>query len=106
VVDEELTSAIKEVRERAGAVVGVEAVLLLDADPRQLAALARQLIAEPRVLLLADEQLLARGGPLFSRSDSVIRHGSLIWQPLRRSDPGAWCVVVHDRFVPLFLRVG
>ena len=75
VVDEQLTAAVKELRERPRAVVGVEAVLLLDADPRQLASLARQLVAQSRVLLLAGEQLLARGRPLVSRSDPVAGHG-------------------------------
>jgi hypothetical protein len=60
VVNQELTPAIKELRKRARAAVGVEAVLLVDGDPRQLAAPARQLVAQAGVLLLAGEQLLAR----------------------------------------------
>ena len=77
VVDEQLTAAIEQLRERARAVVGVEAVLLLDADPRQLASLARQLVAQPRVLLLADEQLLAGGRPLLAGSDPVVGRRSV-----------------------------
>ena len=80
VVDDQLTSAIEKLRKRARAVVGVEPVVLLDANPRQLASLARQLVAQPRVLLLADEQLLAGGRPLLSRSDPVVCNGtSLLW---------------------------
>jgi hypothetical protein len=41
VVDEQLTTAIEELRKCARAVVGVEAVLLPDTDPRQLTSLAR-----------------------------------------------------------------
>src|SRR5713226_9342214 len=69
VVDEQLTAAIKELRKHARAVLGVEAVLLLDTGPWQLASLARQLVAQPGVLLLAGEQLLARGRPFLSRSE-------------------------------------
>jgi len=52
-LDEELASALKELRGRARAAIRVEAVVFLDADPWQLASLARQLVAQPRVLLLA-----------------------------------------------------
>jgi len=72
VVDEQLTAALKKLRQGARAVVGFEAVLLLDTDPRQLASLARQLVAQSRVFLLADEQLLACGRPLLPRSDPVV----------------------------------
>ena len=75
VVDDQLTSAIEKLGKRARAVVGVEPVVLLDGDPWQLASLARQLVAQPRVLLLADEQLLARGCPLLARSDPVVCDG-------------------------------
>ena len=74
VVDDQLTSAIEELGKRARAVVGVEPVVLLDRNPRQLASLASQLVAQPRVLLLADEQLLTGDCPLLSRSDPVVCH--------------------------------
>ena len=53
VIDEQLTAAIEQLRQRARALVGREAVLLVDPNPRQLLALPRELIAQPRVLLLA-----------------------------------------------------
>jgi hypothetical protein len=65
VVDDELRAAVEQLRQLACAVVGVEAVLLLDPDPRKLPALPRQLVAQPCVLLLAGEQLLAGSCPLF-----------------------------------------
>jgi hypothetical protein len=64
-VDEQLAAAIEQLSQLARAVVRVEAVLLLDPDPRQLAPLPRQLVAQPGELLLADEQLLAGSCPLF-----------------------------------------
>jgi hypothetical protein len=55
VVDEQLRSPVEQLDERLLAVVRVEAVLLLDAYPGQLASLPGQFVTEPRVLLLADE---------------------------------------------------
>jgi hypothetical protein len=45
VVDEQLRAAVKQFRRRSGAIVRVEAVLLLDPDPGQLAPLPRQVVA-------------------------------------------------------------
>ena len=73
-IDEQLAAAVKDFRQRAWAVVGVEAVLLLDPDPGQFAPLPRQLVARSSVLLLAGKQLLAGSCPLFPCSDLVIRH--------------------------------
>ncbi len=55
VVDEQLGATVEELRQRPRALVGVEPVLLLHRHPRQLAPLAGDLVAEPRVLLLAGE---------------------------------------------------
>src|SRR5262249_37594736 len=67
--------------------VGVEAVVLFHRHPRQLTSLPSKLVAEPRVLLLADEELLARSERLFTCSDSasgqLLRHLS---SPLRLPD--------------------
>jgi hypothetical protein len=49
-------------------------VFLLDRDPGQLAALARQFVRHPRVLLLALKQLLTSGLPLLAADNLVIRH--------------------------------
>src|ERR671936_482921 len=74
VVDEQLGSCIEELDQRLLAVVRVEAVLLLHPHPGQRASLPRELVAEPGVLLFADEQLLACGEPFFTCSDVVISH--------------------------------
>jgi hypothetical protein len=55
VVDEQLGSAVEQLDERLLTVVGVEAVLLLHRHPRQLPSLLRKLVAESRMLLLANE---------------------------------------------------
>ena len=78
VVDEQLGSPVEELRERLLALVRVEPVVLFDGDPGQLAAPLRELVAEPAVLLFADEQLLAGGEPSCSRAGLVIRHVRLL----------------------------
>jgi hypothetical protein len=74
VIDEELRISLEEIRERGTSVVGLESVVLVDRDPGQLLPLLRNGVAEPGVLLLACEELLARCKPLFTCSDLVIRH--------------------------------
>jgi hypothetical protein len=78
VVDEQLGAAVEELRQGLRAVVGVEAVLLLDPQPRQLAALPGQLVAHPGVLLLALQQLLAGSRPLLATHDLVLGHHALL----------------------------
>ena len=56
VVDEELRAPAEEVRQRGAPFVGLESVLLVDPDPRQLLPPPRQLVAAPRQLLLLLEQ--------------------------------------------------
>src|SRR5258707_10031911 len=74
VVDQELGAAFEELGQGPGPVVGVEPVVLLDRDPGQLAALARQLVRHPGVLLLALEQLVTSGLPLLTADNLVMRH--------------------------------
>ena len=74
VIDEELRTPSEEICERRASLVGLESVLLLDRDPGQLAPPPRKLVAEPGVVLFADEELLACGEPFFTCSDLVIRH--------------------------------
>jgi hypothetical protein len=75
VVDEQLSAAVEELHQRPRALVGLEAVLLLERDPGQLAALACELVAHPGVFLLALEQLLASRLPFLTAADLVLRHG-------------------------------
>src|SRR5262249_32934481 len=74
VVDEQLAAAIEQFGQCARAVAGVEAVFLVDRDPWQFAALPREFVAQPGVLLLAGEQLVAGSCPLFPCSDLVTGH--------------------------------
>jgi hypothetical protein len=61
VVDEQLRTPSEEVCQRDAPLVGLESILLVDPDPRQLLPLPRQLVAAPRELLLRVEQLEPRG---------------------------------------------
>src|SRR5262245_13263610 len=54
VVDDQLPAAVEQLRQRAFAVLGVQAILLLERDPWELAALLGNVVAEPRELLLAN----------------------------------------------------
>jgi hypothetical protein len=63
VVDDELRASPEEIGERRRSVVGLEAVILADFDPREFLAQARQLIAAPGQLLLGLKQLEAGGEP-------------------------------------------
>src|ERR1035438_9239929 len=66
--------AVEEPGQSPRPVVGVEPVVLLDRDPGQFAALARQLVRHPGVLLLALKQLIPSGAPLLTADNLVIRH--------------------------------
>jgi hypothetical protein len=77
VVHEELAATLEQLRQRARAAIGVEAVLLLDASPGKRAPLPRQFVAQPRVLLLTLEQFLASRNPRFPRCDRVRGHRHL-----------------------------
>ena len=57
-IDEELRAPSEEVRQRGAALISLETILLVDANPRQLLSPPRQLVTSPCVLLL---RLAARG---------------------------------------------
>ena len=63
VLHQQLAPAFEQVGERAPALGRVEDVVLLDAHPRQRAALAGDLVAQARQFLLARQQRLALGDP-------------------------------------------
>ena len=80
VIDEELRAPPEEVCQRGASFIGLESVLLVDADPWQLLPPLRQLVAAPRELLLRLQQLQPRCQPLFMCSGQVFRHRpSLRW---------------------------
>jgi hypothetical protein len=62
--------------------------------PGQLAALARELVAHPCVLLLALQQLLARRLPFLVGADPVIRHRGCLRVLVVRTAAGARCYAV------------
>ena len=84
-VDDELRAAVEQLRQGLASVRGLEGVLLLDRQPGELLALARELVAEPCVLLLALEEHSARGKPFFSCPDPVIGHRFISFFCGRRS---------------------
>ena len=59
VVDEQLRPTVEELGERLRPRLGLEAVVLLDRHPGELAPLTRELVAAAGELLLLGEQLLA-----------------------------------------------
>jgi hypothetical protein len=85
VVDEQLRTTAEKVRERGAALVGVEGVLLVDADPRQLLPLARELVTAAGVLLLGGEQLAPRCLPFLTRSGLHSSHSVSTWDLRDRS---------------------
>src|SRR6266511_1786795 len=87
VVDEELRTSSEEIGEERRALVGLEAVLLVDRNPGQLLPLARQFVATPRQRLLGLEQLHPGRKPLFTCSSLVIGH---CFSPSCRYNSLAW----------------
>src|SRR6266436_5383565 len=74
VIDEQLRASFEQIGQRHRALVGLEAVLLVDADPGQFLPPPRQFVAAPRQLLLGLEQLQPGRKPLFTCSGLVIGH--------------------------------
>src|SRR5204863_2074629 len=92
VVDEELRAPSEEVCQRGAPLVGLESILLVDPNPRQLLPPPRQLVAAPRQLLLCLEQLEPGPKPLFTCPRYVLRHRSsllpVITSKVSASPPG------------------
>ena len=98
VVDQKLGAAVEQLGEGPRPVVGIKPVLLLDRNPGQFAALARQLVRHPGVLLLALKQLVMGGLPLLTADNLVVSH--LVLSPL--SSPAArWSRFARFRSVCL-----
>jgi hypothetical protein len=72
VVDEELRASSKEVFKRGAPFIGLESILFVDPDPRQLLPSPRQLVAAPRQFLLLLEQIEPRFQPLITRNDLML----------------------------------
>src|SRR5438105_4556346 len=86
VVDEQLRAPLEQLGQRFWPVLGLEPVLLLDRNPRQLAPM---LLDAPGVLLqfpLGGQQLLASRLPLLRRADLHRTSFALTWSSLKRCD--------------------
>src|SRR5579864_3036510 len=71
VINEELRTSAEEIDERRCALVGLEAVLLVDSNPGQILPLMRQFVATARQRLLGLEQFQPGRKPLFTGSGFV-----------------------------------
>jgi hypothetical protein len=78
VVDEELRTPLEEVSQRGAPCVGVEVVVLVDPDPRQLLPSSRELVAAPGERFLLLEELEPGCAPLLPCPCRVLGHGALL----------------------------
>ena len=72
VLHQQLAAAFEQLGERAPALGRVEDVVLVDAHPRQRAALAGDLVAQARQLLFVRQQRLALGNPFVPGYDAMV----------------------------------
>src|SRR5205823_1418053 len=78
VVDEQLRVPVEEVGQRLRPVIGLEAVALPDADPRQRLPLPSELVAATCELFLLCQERCPGREPLLARPDVVLRHPGLL----------------------------
>src|SRR5262249_40723723 len=78
VVDEELRAPLEQILERGAPLIGLEAILLADPNPRQLLPPLRHLIAAPRELLLRLKQVEPRFQPLVTCPSRMRGHCLLL----------------------------
>src|SRR5712692_4683467 len=85
---QKLGAPVEQLGERLRTRVGVEAVLLFDRHPWQLATLPGELVARPRELLLARQQLLSGGVALLARTGPrLVTARHMMSHPLSRCRP-------------------
>jgi hypothetical protein len=89
VIGHELAAAVEQVGQAPPALRAFECVDLIHADPRQLAALGAQLVAQPGEFLLFPQVLPAGLEPLFPGYDWVILHACSVMRVLTKDDPAA-----------------
>jgi hypothetical protein len=68
-INEELRSPFEKISERRFPFIGFETIFLVDPNPRQFLATARELVAASRELLLRPEQIFPCDQPLSARND-------------------------------------
>jgi hypothetical protein len=76
VIDEELRAPSEEVWKCGAPLVGIESILLVDANPGQCLPPTSQLVAAPREILLSLEQLEPCCEPLLTSTSHVLCHRS------------------------------
>ena len=74
VIDDQLRTPSEQIHEQGFAILGVEAVGLVEADPRQIPPPAGQLVVQAGQLLFSPKQLKPGVEPLGTGSDAMIRH--------------------------------
>ena len=74
VVEEELRAPSEELCQRGAPLVGLESILLVDANPRQVLPPPCQLVAAPRELLFRLEQLEPSCEPILTCPGHMCRH--------------------------------
>jgi hypothetical protein len=77
-VNEELRASSEAISEGRSSFIGLEAILLLDANPGQLLPPLRQLVAASRQFLFGLEQLEPSRKPLFTCSGLMVIHRLLV----------------------------
>src|SRR6476659_9252577 len=73
VVDQQLRAPVEQVGQGLGPVDALEFIVILDANPRKLAPLLRELVVRARELLFSLEQLRSSGVELLAGPRSVLR---------------------------------
>src|SRR5215467_13883334 len=105
VVDDQLTSALEQVRQRFFAIWAVKDIILVHLYPRQLSPLVTQSIAQFGELLLFRQQRLACRQPLFPRYDFVSSHGLLSFSRLGGASLQVFLDSLEDRFLTQRVQV-
>src|SRR5439155_9443733 len=100
--DEQLGAAVKELGEVLCAVLRLEAVVLFDRDPGQLAPFPGQIVAAAGEGLLLLQQCVALRLPLLLRADPVLRHRDAT-SCLR---PRGWAAIHNHVLTGLLLELG
>ena len=74
VIDKELRASLEQVRQRHAAPLGLERIVLVDRNPRQILPPLRQFVTAARMNLLVLKQRETGLKPFLARSDNVRRH--------------------------------
>src|SRR5215467_4628425 len=98
VVDDQLTSALEQIRQRFFSIWAVKDIILVYLHPRQLPSLVTQSIAQFGELLLFRQQRHACRQPLFPRYDFMSSHDLLLLSRLGDALLQLFLDSLEDRF--------